>query len=33
MANVEIKILMLGARRAGKTALLAAIADTFKEES
>ena len=33
MANVEIKILMLGARRAGKTSLLAAIADTFKEES
>lgn len=32
MANVEIKIIMLGARRAGKTSLLAAIADTFKDE-
>lgn len=33
MANAEIKILMLGARRAGKTSLLAAVADTFKDES
>lgn len=33
MTNVEIKILMLGARRAGKTSLLAAIADTFKDEA
>lgn len=32
MANAEIKILMLGARRAGKTSLLAAVADTFKDE-
>ena len=33
MANAEIKILMLGARRAGKTSLLAAVAETFKDES
>lgn len=33
MANAEIKILMLGARRAGKTSLLAAVADNFKDKS
>lgn len=33
MANSEIRILMLGARRAGKTSLLAAVADAFKNES